>query len=134
MKKTKSKPSFGTNPREEKSSSKNAGRSDKNRPDNIYAQPNSGKTGVPIEANSNMSESYRASYCQESDPSLGARTPDGKDSKDPLDSRKNPNLQFEKVRDAKEDVGAARAAHEAQNGKHLDNAPHAQSGCSTDDE
>jgi hypothetical protein len=42
-KKTKSKPSFGTNPREEKSSSKEIGRSDRNRPDNIYSQPDSGK-------------------------------------------------------------------------------------------
>jgi hypothetical protein len=69
-----------------------------------------------------------------SKPKMGANTPVGKDSKDNMDATKNEKLQVVKVREAVEVPNIVRAAHEKQDGKNLDNAPHAQSGCSTNDE
>jgi hypothetical protein len=91
--------------------------------------------------NKNMSKSYRETYCQESDPSMGAKVPAGKDSKDNLDSQKNPNLDFQKVRDAEEIPGAARKALDQQTGRGTktggsigDDAAHPNSGCDDRDE
>lgn len=80
-------------------------------------------------SNKNLSKSYKAAYLQKSDPELGSRTPAGKDSTDNRDSQKNASLKFEKVRPAKAEVGTVRVAHEKQDGKNLDNASHANSGC-----
>jgi hypothetical protein len=71
--------------------------------------------------NKNMSESYRANYCQESEPSLGATVPKSKKARiaDNTESGKAyPGTQKpEKVREAVEVPHVVKAAHQSQNGK-----------------
>jgi hypothetical protein len=95
--------------------------------------------------NKNFSPSYEASYGQESTPEFGARVP--KSKKPRVTDNHDTGKAYvgaqtpEKVRTAKEDVGAARAALNSQTGRGTktggpigDDAAHPNSGCSDCDE
>jgi hypothetical protein len=89
--------------------------------------------------NKNLSDSYKATYLQESDPEFGARVPASKKDRvaDNHDSGKaSANAQApEKVKHAKEVPNAAKDAISAQcghKGKHSDNKTLANSGCGED--
>jgi len=81
--------------------------------------------------NKNMSEDYKKAYGQVADPSMGTRVPAGKtdDENDALG--KPSSYEKESVKDAQEDVGAAKKAIAKQTGHPpalTDNEPHSNSG------